>query len=200
MTRGGRRRPAPPAAPFRVGYLADHPGALPAVAAWLHAEWLAAIGLAPAEAEARLRRRLNRDRVPLALVALAGDVPVGTVSLVEEEDDVPGVPPPRYALAGLFVPPPWRRRGVGTLLCRRAVEEARRLRLPHLLVFTPDRAAFYARRGWRKRGDVPVAFGDDVRDVALLEWDVQTTHAVVPATRYGSPPTKTKRPPNVPPK
>src|SRR5262249_44296899 len=67
-------------------------------------------------------------------------------------------------LADLYVISDWRRRGVGTLLCRRAVRMAGRLHLPTLHLYTKDSELFYQRLGWRKVTDAVI---EDVRGLEL---------------------------------
>ena len=55
-------------------------------------------------------------------------------------------------LASLFVEPGHRQQGIGSALVRRMVEEARALAISRLHLYTPDRASFYARMGWRRLG------------------------------------------------
>ncbi len=152
---------------LRTGYLADHPDAESAVADWLHSEWHARRGWTPWQSRAVLLARLNRRHLPLALVALADDRPVGTASLVEDEG--PDQSGPLAFLASVYVESGQRGRGVGTMLCRRALAEARRLRLPGLWVYTPDRAGFYERLGWRVLRDVVVPVGAGFELVTCLE-------------------------------
>jgi predicted N-acetyltransferase YhbS len=152
----------------RVGLLADHAGLVPQVAGWLYHEWWRELGDTPGAAEARLRQRLQRDRLPLALLALDGDEPVGTVSIVV--DDHPLAPGSVCCLAGLFVCPDWRRQGIGAALCQCALREARRLELPPLCLFTKDGEAFYRRLGWQKLSDTVVCAGRGLELVAFMTW------------------------------
>src|SRR5687767_7511109 len=86
-----------------IAHLSDHPTLVPHVAGWLYREWFRAQGATWHTARELLRRRLNRDHLPLALVAVAGAEPVGTVSLVSE--DHPFEPGSVCSLAGLLVRP-----------------------------------------------------------------------------------------------
>jgi GNAT superfamily N-acetyltransferase len=93
------------------------------------------------------RERINIDCLPLALVALADAELVGTVSLKHNDLDIrPGIDP---WLGGVFVVPKWRNRGVASLLVRRAVEEATRLKIPRLFLWTSTAEALYLKLGWR---------------------------------------------------
>jgi predicted N-acetyltransferase YhbS len=131
-----------------VAPLSEHPGALDAVARWAYGEWFERLGFSWEESLGFMRRRLNRDRLPLALVAMAGGAPVGTGSLLELPHPVTGAA--TCCLAGLYVVPHWRRRGLGSLICARAVENAQAVGAGSVGLFTGDGERFYARLGWRK--------------------------------------------------
>jgi GNAT superfamily N-acetyltransferase len=106
------------------------------------------------------RERMNTDRLPLTLVAvrarhgqsLTGLAVnrlelVGMVSLkFHDMDTRPDLDP---WLGGLLVLPEWRNRGVGTMLMLRATEEARRLNVPRLYLWTHSAERLYRKLGWQ---------------------------------------------------
>jgi GNAT superfamily N-acetyltransferase len=93
------------------------------------------------------RERLNTDCLPLTLVALQSEELIGTVSLKFHDLDIrPKLDP---WLGALFVLPNWRGRGVGSMLMHRAVDEAGRLNLPRLFLWTSSAEALYRKLGWR---------------------------------------------------
>ena len=153
-----------------VDPLADHPEATGLIACWLYNEWIAASGRTLDEAAENVRSRLNRNDLPLALVARAGELVVGTASLAL--DRVPNRPQPFPFLASLYVDPAWRRRGIGSLLCARALAEAKRLAISTLFVYTTDQETFYTRRGWRKLTDTLSKREDHYQIVTFMERDV----------------------------
>ncbi len=121
-------------------YLADHPHLLPVLAGW------------PLDDSGTSRRdlelRLHRYRLPLAFVSLEGSEPTGCVSLLLDRATHPRNRRPR--LAGLYVVPEHRGRGIGTALARRSVRKAAALGHPALSVSVPpEYAAFFERLGWR---------------------------------------------------
>ena len=132
---------------IEIEYLADHQNLVPTVTGWLFAEWGR---LRPtnslAAAEARLRTHLNRDRLPLTLVALRGEECIGTASLRERDlDDGPSVTP---WLSSVFVAPSERGQGIGSQLVAAAEGRARALGFDRLYLHTPDRVSLYVRLGW----------------------------------------------------
>jgi GNAT superfamily N-acetyltransferase len=99
------------------------------------------------------RERMNNDRLPLTLVAVRTGLVVnrrelvGMVSLkFHDMDTRPDLDP---WLGGLLVLPEWRNRGVGTMLMRRATEEARRLNVPQLYLWTHTAEGLYHKLGWQ---------------------------------------------------
>jgi GNAT superfamily N-acetyltransferase len=99
------------------------------------------------------RERMNTDRLPLTLVAVRDGLAVncrelvGMVSLkFHDMDTRPDLDP---WLGGLLVLPEWRNRGVGTMLMHRATEEARRLNVPRLYLWTHSAEGLYHKLGWQ---------------------------------------------------
>ena len=110
------------------------------------------------------QERMNTDRLPLTMVALHGGPPspgygaainrerarsplIGMVSLkFHDMDTQPDLDP---WLGGLLVLPEWRNRGIGTMLTQRAVDEARRLDISRLYLWTPSAERLYAKLGWQ---------------------------------------------------
>ena len=99
------------------------------------------------------RERTNTDRLPLTLVAVRTGVAegcrelVGTVSLKYHDMDTRLDLDPW--LGALLVLPEWRNHGVGTMLMRRATEEARRLKVPRLYLWTHSAERLYRKLGWQ---------------------------------------------------
>jgi predicted N-acetyltransferase YhbS len=128
--------------------LVERPDLVAHVAAWGFAEWG---HLNPGQTlqsrTARIREKMNADRVPVAFVALddAGAI-VGTASLIF--DDLEGDPRNPW-LASVFVPPEHRRKGVASALVRAVEQAARRFGYSRLYLFTTSASALYAGLGWR---------------------------------------------------
>jgi GNAT superfamily N-acetyltransferase len=89
---------------------------------------------------------LNRDRIPLTLLALVESQPVGTASIFLHDMDTRMDLTPW--LAAVYVLPEFRGQGIGSQLVRAIEDVATRLQLERLYLFTPDREDFYARLGW----------------------------------------------------
>lgn len=134
-----------------IRYLADHPQAISTLAGWLYDEWghRSPDGTIRGMAQG-LHRRLNRDRLPLALVAIDGGIPLGTVSLRPREVEVR--PEYEHWLSTLYVDRRYRGRGVGERLVRAAVDQADRLGIEKLYLYTRQEKTeqWYAHLGWQK--------------------------------------------------
>jgi N-acetylglutamate synthase-like GNAT family acetyltransferase len=134
---------------IEISFLADHPECVAELARWLHAEWgWFTPGSTLEDRLAKLREHLNRDELPLAIVAHANGVLLGTAALrAQDMETRPELTP---WLASVFVTPAARERGVGAILVARIEAEARRLRFRVIHLVTFDQASYYAKRGWRE--------------------------------------------------
>lgn len=143
------RAMTPPSGTASVPLLASAPRHIPAVARWILDQWGHHYpGSTHLRVEAELRTPPNAAGLPCTFVALdANDTPVGTASLLiqDMEADNPLTP----WLASVFVLDAWRGRGIGRRLVATVEEEALRLGVRRLYLFTPDRETFYAHTGWR---------------------------------------------------
>jgi predicted N-acetyltransferase YhbS len=133
-----------------INYLADCQEVVSIIATWIYNEWS---NLYPEMTLQNvvffLRERMNKEKLPLTLVAFDAGEPVGTVSLrtfdMEARRDLP------YWLTSLYVSKPWRRRGIGSKLIESAENKAAELEIDKLFLFTTDAALpehFYSKLGW----------------------------------------------------
>ncbi len=154
---------SPDNATTTICLLADTPDVVPILAEWFVAEWEPYYGPGgPGDATADLTACLNRDDVPLAVVAfapdgtLAGTAALKANSVGDELDQGPW-------LAALLVRPDCRNRGIGNALIEAIEHEALRLGCSGLACSTDSGETLMQRRGWRRigesqslRGAVPV--------------------------------------------
>jgi predicted N-acetyltransferase YhbS len=134
-----------------IHYLGHHPGLAERLARWSWDEWRPIYeqrGQTWEHALKNYRERLNLDAIPLALVAFdeSGEL-IGTVSLKYYDLDIR--PEVTIWLGGLYVPEEWRGCGVASLLMTRALEEAQRLELPSLHLWTSSAEKLYDKLGWK---------------------------------------------------
>jgi len=106
------------------------------------------------------RGRSNIDRLPLTLVAVQARPGQSLTGLTANRGEVMGMVSLKFHdmdtrpdldpwLGGLLVLPKWRNRGVGTMLMHRATEEARRLQVPQLYLWTHTAEGLYHKLGWQ---------------------------------------------------
>jgi GNAT superfamily N-acetyltransferase len=134
---------------MRIEYLPKDERTIHQVAAWLYSEWgHVTPGSTLARGVARISERADRRTIPLAFVARAGCVSVGTASLVFHDLQIRTDLSPW--MSSVYVLASYRRRGIGAALCRRVAREARGLGLGRIYLYTPDKAAFYASLGWKE--------------------------------------------------
>jgi len=137
-------------APVRIDYLASHLLHAGTLARWHHGAWgdlLADWSLE--EAERELRTHVQCRAIPTTVVALDGETPVGSASLLANDDERIR----KYSpwLASLYVVPGRRGEGIGAALVRAIVDEAAALAVPRLYLYTTDGMGvvdFYRALGW----------------------------------------------------
>lgn len=132
---------------MKISYLADHQDVIPILSKWFYREWSY---LHPERTEDDFCRliseRINKDKIPMALVAFDQDDLLGTVCLkVNDMDTKPELTP---WLAGLYVKESWRRKGVGSTLVDAIERKAFDIGVNHLFLYTPESEHFYSQLGW----------------------------------------------------
>jgi GNAT superfamily N-acetyltransferase len=133
---------------FRIDSIADHLDLVETIANWHWDEWgHADPGGSLASWTKGLRERTNRGRIPTTYVALDGDELLGSVTLVQHDMSTRRDLSPW--LAGIYVVPAHRERGVGSALARHAVQQAAAMGGQQLYLHTASGRGFYERLGWR---------------------------------------------------
>ena len=133
-----------------IQYLGEHQEVISFLAAWIYDEWSYLYpGMTRQDVASLLRERINKEKLPLTLVAFEAGEPVGTVSLrtfdMETRKDLP------HWLTSLYVVKPWRGRRIGSSLVKAAEKKAAGLEIGKLFLFTTDvifPAPFYSELGW----------------------------------------------------
>lgn len=98
-----------------------------------------------------LAERIHPDRIPTTFVAFEDAAPVGSAVLVEHDMDTRLDLTPW--LAGVFVVPSARGRGVAVELVRYAMRAARTFGVETLYLYTNDATSLYAKLDWRIIGE-----------------------------------------------
>ena len=127
--------------------LKKHPEFIPTLAEWHHGEW------APLNPGDSVERRISMfeaesesDGLDRTFVAVSGDAPHGSASLVEHDMNTRMDLSPW--LASVYVAAEHRKKGIGSELVRRIVEEATSLEHRTLYLFTLDQEKLYSGLGW----------------------------------------------------
>lgn len=109
---------------MQFALLADYPEAIPEIASWYFAQW-GYLGrfFSPEELEKKLQGSLNREEIPLVILALDNAEIAGVAELKYHELDI--YPDKEHWLGGIYVPTPYRGRGVASRLIRQALDVAR---------------------------------------------------------------------------
>jgi GNAT superfamily N-acetyltransferase len=137
---------------MNIALLAEFPDAIHTVARWHWNEWGNLNPNGSFELTlAKTSMRVNQDRVPLAYIALKGEVPVGTASLVAY--DMEGREDLSPWLAGVYVHPDYRNQGVASNLVTRVCEKARSLGFSELYLYTNTAFKLYSKLGWIESGE-----------------------------------------------
>ena len=132
---------------MQIELLADRPEFIPTLAEWHFREWAY---LRPGDSVANrirlLHERCGRRELPITFVASSGAQLLGSAMLMHHEMDSR----PQYTpwLAGVFVSPAERQRGIGSALTQHVVSEAAARGFSTLYLFTPTAEAFFSRLGW----------------------------------------------------
>jgi GNAT superfamily N-acetyltransferase len=132
---------------MRIENLADHPDLMLELAA-LHCEFFARFkpDMTPESRAEQLDARSRKNTIPLTMVALDREIPIGSASLLEHDLDSRTDLSPW--VASVVVRSDYQRQGVGTALMKRIEVEAAKLGIKKLYLFTPDMEVFYATLDW----------------------------------------------------
>jgi GNAT superfamily N-acetyltransferase len=149
---------------MRIEYLATNPDRLREVAELHFGEWPSPeLGDSVDAREKKLSVCCSWGEVPLGVIALDQDDLCGFALLVPQDFELrPNLSP---WLAGVFVRPGHRKRGVGSALVERIQYEATALGLKTLYLYTAHSETLYARLGWKVIERCP----HRSRDYAVME-------------------------------
>jgi len=131
-----------------IEYLADRPKFVPQIATWYFNEWgHKEPGNTGKNTRERLYKKLNKDRVPIPIVALTDGKLVGTAQLKIREMGI--FPDREFWLGGVYVDSAARGYGVAKLLVRKIEEIARGLGIKELSLQTGNfTGGLYTKSGW----------------------------------------------------
>ncbi len=130
-----------------ITYMPDDDKVVLTVARWHHETWGSITGRSVEIRAEEMNSHRESRSIPLTRVGWVDGTPVGTAALDAHDMSTHMVLTPW--LASVYVEPEYRRRGIGEQLCRAVVEDAHRLGVETLYLFTPDKMDYYAAMGWR---------------------------------------------------
>lgn len=134
---------------MNIESIADNLDLLPIIAKWHWDEW----GHADPEGSVdtwtdALRERTLRDKIPTTYVALSdSNTLLGAVTLVDSDMEAHKELTPW--LAGLYVHPDHRKKGIGSALVNHLVAKVQDIGLPELFLYTSNATVLYKKLGWR---------------------------------------------------
>jgi GNAT superfamily N-acetyltransferase len=135
---------------LRFESLADRPDALPLLAKWYFSEWgHLNPASTPTRIAAKLSASMNRNAIPLVMLAVLGDEVIGSAELKYREMAI--YPEKEHWLGGVFVAPQHRSKGVAAQLIDAVVNTARTLGVEvlHLQTERLD-GGLYRKLGWQR--------------------------------------------------
>jgi RimJ/RimL family protein N-acetyltransferase len=130
-----------------IGFLADHPDTVPALAKWFRDQWPDYYAdWSQAEMEQDFLEDTSRDRLPIRLVAFETNELAGTIVLREQGSA--SLPEFQPELGGLYVLESHRGRGIGTELVRAGMKLALDQGYETVHATTVVAAGILERLGW----------------------------------------------------
>jgi GNAT superfamily N-acetyltransferase len=140
--------------PLTIAPLAEHQEWLPTLARWLESEWPDWYGPdGPGDAALQLEEAAQRDRLPVAVIALRGGVPCG-ISVLRPTDAAAAQTGYSPWVGGGLVRAELRGQGIGARLLAAMEGEARRLGYPTMYCSTTGAQRLLERCGWESIGTI----------------------------------------------
>jgi len=131
---------------MKIANLADYPEFIEEVSALIWEEWSKKSGKSLEEEIYQTKHSLTKDRIPQMHIAINNNELIGVVSLWNNDlrtrqDLIPW-------MAGLYIKPEYRNKGIGTLLQQRCIEVVKELKYKKLYLYT-NHTDYYEKLGWK---------------------------------------------------
>ena len=133
---------------LRFEYLVDRPDDIPQVIKWWHSVWADRMGDDLQKSMDQIRIALNRDELPIHILAILHGKAVGVAALkLQELEEL--FPDKRYWLGSVFVDEHHRGNKTASDMAIKIVDLAKNMGLPHLYLQTMNlNGGLYAKLGW----------------------------------------------------
>jgi GNAT superfamily N-acetyltransferase len=144
-----------------IQHLADRPEFIPVCAAWVYGEWGSQTKTGSLSLSlTRFEERSQKAHVPIALVALIGDKPAGTISIIKSNLKLyPDLSP---WVSSLFVHSAYRKQGIANALIGAIEQEAIKLGIKTLYLHTETAENLYKSHGFCSIEPVDTEWGQGV--------------------------------------
>jgi GNAT superfamily N-acetyltransferase len=131
-------------------FLADRPDAIPIIARWYFDQWgYLDEGGTVEKICGRMQKFLNKDSIPLMVLAVEADKIMGVAELKYHEMDI--YPEKEHWIGGVFVAPEHRGRGFASCILNKIIEIAPALDVNILNLQTEKLdGGLYTRLGWKR--------------------------------------------------
>jgi len=141
---------------IKIVNLSDEQQYIEEVSNWIWEEWSKEHGAKLDDIVYRTRHSIKKDDIPQMYIAKYKDNVVGVVSLwrndlTSRQDLFPW-------LAGLYVKKEYRNKGLGQILQKKCIEEAKRLNYEYLYLIT-EHIDYYEKTGWEFLEEAPMSNG-----------------------------------------
>ncbi len=132
---------------MKIDFLGNHQNLLPELAKLHFSEWKHLSSNKTLDDRIlKLREMAQASDVPFVVVAIDNNQLIGSAALVNEDMKTRKDLSPW--LASVFVKPEFRKNGIGTKLVRHIEDEATRLGIKKLFLFTEHARNLYSKLGW----------------------------------------------------
>jgi len=134
---------------MELKFLADKPEAVPLIAKWYYDQWGFRMKDNSVEKiTERMQAMMNRDKVPLHLIAVENDKVLGVAQLKFREMDI--YPDKEHWLGGVYIHESARGKGLASKVVTKAIALAKSFQIKTLYLQTEKMdGGLYARLGWK---------------------------------------------------
>ncbi len=149
---------------MEIKFLADVPYYIPLLSDKITQQWTHYKNITEIERISCYKKRLNKKKLPLSLIAFENESIAGTVSLVSSSKSSNLNP----WLVSLFVLEEYRNNGFGRSLVKKLLDHARTLGFNSVFLHTSKCSSYYQHQGW----EIIKIIADNDQKVSLMKIDL----------------------------